>query len=93
MPKDCEAWRNECINIIRQAMPDHKPMEGLLQCRLDLFPPNAACDFDNYNKPIFDALEHAKVYSNDRQVRACLIVIRNIYPGGLVRLSLEQLGA
>ena len=94
MPKSALDWRNVAVNIIKRKYPGRRPDVGLLQCVLNLYPPNAATDFDNYNKPIFDAIEHAAcIYENDRQIRACLIVVNNIVPGGRVRLTITKLGA
>lgn len=89
MPKEAERWREEVVTIVRPKI--NTGLRGQLHCRLELFPPNSRCDFDNYNKPIFDALEHAGVYQNDRQIRACLIRMRPIVPGGRVRLTIANI--
>lgn len=92
MPKEAIRWREHCMNEIRR-QAGKISMTGRLQCRLDLYPPTLNADFDNYNKPLFDALEHSGLFENDRQIRACLIVMRNIVPGGMVKIQLESLGA
>ena len=51
-----------------------QPLEGLLEVQLDLFPPDARRrDWDNFQKGVWDSLQHAGVYCDDCQVKRAVI--------------------
>lgn len=51
-----------------------QPLSGLLEVQLDLFPPDARRrDWDNFQKGIWDSLQHAGVYLDDSQVKRAVI--------------------
>ncbi|MBL8810622.1 MAG: RusA family crossover junction endodeoxyribonuclease [Planctomycetaceae bacterium] len=51
-----------------------QPLQGLLEVQLDLFPPDARRrDWDNFQKGIWDSLQHAGVYLDDSQVKRAVI--------------------
>ena len=51
-----------------------QPLPGPLQVQLDLYPPDRRRrDWDNFQKGVWDALQHAGVYLDDSQVRRALI--------------------
>ncbi|MDP1798060.1 MAG: RusA family crossover junction endodeoxyribonuclease [Planctomycetaceae bacterium] len=55
-----------------------QPLSGLLEVQLDLFPPDARRrDWDNFQKGIWDSLQHAGVYVDDSQVKRAVI---ELYP-------------
>lgn len=56
---------------------------------VDLHPPTKAPpDIDNFNKALFDALEHAAIFENDRQIVQLLETRREPIRGGLVRVRI-----
>ncbi len=55
-----------------------QPLSGPLQVQLDLYPPDRRRrDWDNFQKGVWDALQHAGVYLDDSQVRRALIEMHN----------------
>ena len=51
-----------------------QPLSEHLEVQLDLFPPDRRRrDYDNFQKAILDALEHAGVYHNDCQIKRAVI--------------------
>lgn len=46
-----------------------KPLHGSLRASIAAFPPNDKCDIQNITKSLFDALQHAGCFANDRQIR------------------------
>jgi len=56
------------VKLIWQAAPRRTKLTGPLYVFGALFPPTLASDVDNRIKSALDALEHAGVYGNDRQV-------------------------
>lgn len=49
-------------------------------------------DIDNCLKPLFDAMEHAKVYTNDSQIDQLLVVKRRRAAIGRVEVYIRPLG-
>ncbi|RLS54303.1 MAG: RusA family crossover junction endodeoxyribonuclease [Planctomycetota bacterium] len=51
-----------------------QPLSGQLQVQLDLFPPDARRrDWDNFQKGVWDSLQHAGVYLDDSQVKRAVV--------------------
>lgn len=51
-----------------------QPLSGQLEVQLDLYPPDARRrDWDNFQKGIWDSLQHAGVYLDDSQVKRAVI--------------------
>ena len=67
--------------------------ECQLRVKLELYPPNRrAYDVDNRVKPCFDALAHAGVYVNDKQIRAFEVEERELCrPDGKVVATITEL--
>jgi len=67
-----------------------EPLAGDLAARLDLWPPDRRRrDADNYAKAAFDALTHAGVWLDDRQVRDCRLVMHGPVKDGVIRVTLS----
>lgn len=65
-----------------------KPLLGQLQMAINLFPPTRRVqDIDNLLKALWDAMEHAGVYENDKQIRK-LIMEDTGKLGGFVEIYL-----
>ena len=56
--------------------------DAKLAMRIDWYPPRNVGDIDNNLKPLLDALEHAKMFDNDRQIKDIRIVWQHPYPDG-----------
>ncbi len=56
------------VELIWLAQRDRSELRGYLSVFAALWFPTLASDVDNRIKPTLDALEHAGVYANDRQV-------------------------
>lgn len=46
-----------------------KPLHGRLSATVICYPPNDQVDVQNITKALFDALQHAGCFANDRQIR------------------------
>ncbi|WP_250387575.1 RusA family crossover junction endodeoxyribonuclease [Escherichia coli] len=63
-----------CAAIVEQLRRLPKPTSAPAAVEIVLFPPdNRIRDLDNYNKALFDALTHAGVWEDDRQVKRMLV--------------------
>lgn len=65
---------------------------GALDVSLHVNPPSLVRvqDIDNSLKALFDALQHAGVYANDRQICHLEVLRGRLLPGGLVRVRLSS---
>lgn len=84
------------INVFDRLIATHgveayrNPIKGDLQCTIDLHPPdNRGRDCDNFAKAVLDALEHAGVYDNDKQIKVLTIRMHPKKPPGHVVVTLE----
>lgn len=48
-------------------------------------------DIDNYSKAILDAMAHAKLYDDDKQIKRLLIEYGNVEKGGRVMVTAEEM--
>lgn len=48
-------------------------------------------DIDNYHKALFDALEHACVFNNDRQIKCLGTIMSHPVHGGRVNITIKEL--
>ncbi|MEC3939920.1 RusA family crossover junction endodeoxyribonuclease, partial [Leclercia adecarboxylata] len=63
-----------CAAIIEQLRRLPKPSSAPAAVEIVLFPPDARRrDIDNYNKALFDALTHAGIWEDDRQIKRMLV--------------------
>ena len=68
------------------------PRDGRLALCMDAFPPDhRRRDLDNLQKPLLDALEHARVYADDSQIDLLITRRRDVRPGGGVAVLIERL--
>ena len=51
---------------------------------------NRIRDLDNYNKALFDALTHAGVWEDDRQVKRMLVEWGPVIPEGKVEITISK---
>ncbi|EFK0706306.1 RusA family crossover junction endodeoxyribonuclease, partial [Escherichia coli] len=51
---------------------------------------NRIRDLDNYNKALFDALTHAGVWEDDRQVKRMLVEWGPVIPKGKVEITISK---
>jgi len=65
--------------------------ECKLAVRIDWYPPRNSGDIDNNLKPLLDALEHAKMFDNDRQIKDIRIVWQHPYPGGKCQVKIWRI--
>lgn len=69
-----------------------KPLEDDLECTIDLHPPdNRGRDCDNFAKAVLDALEHAGMYANDKQIKVLTIRMRPKKPPGAAVVTLKTI--
>lgn len=75
-----------CAAIVEQLRRLPKPTSAPASVEIVLFPPdNRIRDLDNYNKALFDALTHAGVWEDDRQVKRMLVEWGPVIPKGRSR--------
>lgn len=69
-----------------------KPLSGNIALRLDIYPPDRRKrDIDNINKALFDALEHAKVYENDAQIKMVTSIKHDFDGEGRVEVIVDEM--
>ena len=72
--KSGRLYRAEVLQVVKYEAKITKPLESELEMAVKLFPPNRrSFDLDNRLKALLDAMEHAGVYCNDRQIRKLYI--------------------
>ncbi|WP_437887029.1 RusA family crossover junction endodeoxyribonuclease [Phytobacter sp. V91] len=79
-----------CIAIIDQLRRLPKPSSTLCAVEIMLYPPdNRIRDIDNYTKGLFDALTHAGVWEDDRQVKRMLVEWGPVTTRGKVEIDIS----
>jgi crossover junction endodeoxyribonuclease RusA len=58
---------------------------------IDVYPPRNVGDIDNTVKPLLDALEHAQVFDNDKQVVDLRIRLNHMLCGGAVDVKIWRI--
>ena len=80
-----------CTAIVEQLRRLPKPTSAPASVEIVLFPPdNRIRDLDNYNMALFDALTHAGVWEDDREVKRMLVEWGPKVPGGRVEISIKK---
>ncbi|EER7416316.1 RusA family crossover junction endodeoxyribonuclease [Escherichia coli] len=80
-----------CAAIVEQLRRLPKPTSAPASVEIVLFPPdNRIRDLDNYNKALFDALTHAGVWEDDRQVKRMLVEWGPVIPKGKVEITISK---
>lgn len=55
-----------------------QPLTGRLEAELDLYPPDRRRrDWDNFQKGVWDSMQHARVYADDSQIRKATITMHD----------------
>lgn len=80
-------FRAKVAHVVAQEAPGIA-FEGELAVRVDAYPPSVLCDVDNLQKATLDALAHAKVFENDRQVKRLTTEMWGVIPGGRLRVTI-----
>lgn len=76
--------------VIRQIGTSHDTLTDRLHAIVRLYPPDRrARDWDNFQKAVWDSLQHAGVYQNDRQVRRVFIDFRDYDQSEPARVDVE----
>jgi crossover junction endodeoxyribonuclease RusA len=91
LTNEAKQWRTDALWMIRQQLGQYKPLLGRLKVTVNLTPPRNIGDIDNYHKPLFDGLEHAQVFVNDRQIKELHTYFLPAVAPGFVRLAIEEL--
>lgn len=63
-----------------------------LAVKVEAHPPRQIGDLDNLLKPLLDALEHAGVFDNDKQVADLRIVRKHPVAAGAVEVQIWEIG-
>jgi len=91
MTPRAKLFRNDSIWLIKSQLRRYEPIPGALSVKIVLTPPRNIGDIDNVIKPIFDALTHARVIGDDKQIKHMEVWIKPAVAPGFVRLSISLL--
>jgi len=80
------------VTVCSMLLNSHRFGDAKLAMLIDLFPLIDAGDADNRAKGILDALQHARIFNNDRQVRDLRIRFKHPIPHGAVEVTLWEIG-
>jgi crossover junction endodeoxyribonuclease RusA len=71
---------------------DVRPMAGMLAMKVRAYPPDRRKrDIDNIQKPLLDALEKARAFFNDCQIKHLTTVMREPIEGGKTIVTIRNL--
>ena len=90
--REGRAFRTNVCALLGGGGARRPPAGGRVALAMDAFPPERRRrDIDNIQKPVLDALEHAGIYEDDRQVD--LLVTRRQAPvaGGRLEVRVDEL--
>lgn len=73
-PKEVTEWMDDFAWQVKVQLPQHKPWVGPLSISADFYSVEDH-DIDNLQNGLFDALQHAQVIKNDRQI----VHVKNIH--------------
>lgn len=86
------AYRRQVAALLDGHGPRKPPAGGRIALGMDAFPPDRrARDLDNIQKGICDALEHAGIYENDRQIDWLTSRRREVVQGGRLEVHVKTL--
>lgn len=89
LSKAARIFRANVLIVCQYEARIKEPIDGQLQLSIDLYPPDRrSFDIDNRLKALLDAMEHAGVYNNDKQIRRLLIEDTCRY-GGYVQVAIS----
>ena len=72
LSREGRAYRRQVCGLLAGRVG--QPLSGPLDVELDLYPPDRRRrDWDNFQKAVWDALQHAGVYRDDSQIRRAVI--------------------
>lgn len=88
-------FRTEAIGrVLEQLRRQPKPITTDIAVAVVFYPPNKVPrDLDNYFKALFDAMTHAGVWIDDRQVKMIAAEWGPVTKGGKVELSIREVVA
>lgn len=71
--------------------PRKPPAGGRIALAMDAFPPDRRRrDLDNLQKPVLDALEHARVYEDDSQIDLLITRRGEVVPEGRLKVDVLE---
>ncbi|HNO77615.1 MAG TPA: RusA family crossover junction endodeoxyribonuclease [Phycisphaerae bacterium] len=71
--------------------PRKPPAGGRIALAMDAFPPDRRRrDLDNLQKPVLDALEHARVYEDDSQIDLLVTRRGKVVPEGRIAVNVVE---
>lgn len=86
-------YRAFVIALMEGTMADVRKFENRLRVDIVLHPPTRRkYDIDNFHKALLDALTHAGIWEDDEQIFQMYVEKGEVMEGGLVKLSITDLG-
>lgn len=90
--KEGRKYRDDVVRLIRERYGVLTPLRCRLSVTIRLCPPDRmARDIDNYQKATLDALTHAGVWVDDRQIDRLVIERGPVVPGGHADVTIRAL--
>lgn len=88
-----KAFRRDVHILVLQARANKK-LSGRLTVDVELYPTDKrARDIDNCLKSLLDALAHAGVYLDDKQIDRLVVTRKEQVKGGMCRVTIGELAA
>ena len=90
LTKHAKAFRHDVAVIVEQSGLRGAFPRGPLAVRIDLHFSSGG-DIDNRNKPLFDALQEAQLFANDRQIKDKRVVVGHPVKGGRCEIKIWRM--
>lgn len=87
-----KAYHSDVTAVVLDELGQHEPLKGRLAVQLEfIMPDRIKRDLDNVLKIVFDALEAANVFEDDKQIDHLIVKRLHVEPPGAVDVIIEEL--
>lgn len=90
LTKPAKAFRHDVSVAVEQRKLIHRFEQGRLMVHVVLHMSRSG-DVDNRNKPLLDALQHAHLFTDDKQVKRLIVDVGHFVRGGRCDVTIEEI--